>query len=425
MPHVPARLEALKTRQRKGETSLPGDRSLGSPMLGLVWFGASVSLAEILTGTFFAPLGFEQGMLAVIVGHAIGCVLFWLVSYLSAKTGRSAMEAVRLSFGRHGAKAFSVANVAQLVGWTAIMIASGAAAAAYLVPILGMLGWCLVIGALIVLWIAVGLQKMGYLQSIAAALLAVLCAVVSVTVFGDGAAAGAAGAAAGAAAEGGDALSFGAAVELAVAMPLSWLPVVGDYTRQAKRPLAGSLAASVMYTLGSCWMFAIGLGCALYAGTDDIAVVLAQAGMGAVGILVVVFSTVTTTFLDAQSAGQSAEAIHPRLTARACGVVAAVVGTALAIFAPVGNFEEFLYLIGSVFAPLAAIVIVDFLVLRRDVSETPVDWANIALWVAGFALYRISLAWDIPCGNTLPVMLAIAVATVCVRKVLDAAGRRA
>ena len=405
MPHVPARLEALKTRQEKGEAALPGSRSLGSPMLGLVWFGASVSLAEILTGTFFAPLGFERGMAAVLVGHAIGCVLFWLVAYLSAKTGRSAMEAVRLSFGRHGAKAFSVANVAQLVGWTAIMVASGAAAAAYLVPVLGALGWCLVIGALIVLWIAVGMRKMGYLQSISAALLAALCAVVSATVFGDGAASATAGAGAAAAgAEGGDALSFGAAVELAVAMPLSWLPVAGDYTRAAKHPVAGTTASTVAYFVGSSWMYAVGLGLALFAGSDDIAAVLAAAGLGVVGVVVVVLSTVTTTFLDARSAGESAHAIHPKLGVRTIGIAAAVAGTVLAICAPVGDFEEFLYLIGSVFAPMAAVLIADALIGRRDASASAVDWANLVVWAVGFVMYRCSMAWDLPCGNTLPVM---------------------
>ena len=28
---------------------------------GLIWFGAGVSIAEILTGTYFAALGFEIG----------------------------------------------------------------------------------------------------------------------------------------------------------------------------------------------------------------------------------------------------------------------------------------------------------------------------------------------------------------------------
>ena len=383
-------------------------RRLSTPTLGLIWFGASVSLAEILTGTFFAPLGFEQGLTAILVGHIIGCILFWLVAYVSAKTGASAMGAASRSFGHVGSKLFALANVIQLVGWTAIMVVSGAAAANLLVPLLGEAGWCVIIGALIVFWIAIGVKRMGRAQSFAAVLLLVLTFVASSAVFGGTPITP----------SGDEGLSFGAAVELAVAMPLSWLPVVGDYTREAKRPGAGATMATITYFVGSCWMFAIGLGCALFAGSDDIAAVMAQAGMGLIGILVVVLSTVTTTFLDAQSAGVSAESIHPKLNARICGIIAAVVGTALAIFAPVSNFEEFLYLIGSVFAPMAAIVIADYFIGHRDRSDVAVDWRNIVLWVLGFALYRVSLTWDIPCGNTLPVMVVIVLAAFVVEKVV-------
>ena len=383
-------------------------RRLSTPTLGLIWFGASVSLAEILTGTFFAPLGFEQGLTAILVGHIIGCILFWLVAYVSAKTGASAMGAASRSFGHVGSNLFALANVIQLVGWTAIMVVSGAAAANLLVPLLGEAGWCVVIGALIVFWIAIGVKRMGRAQSFAAVLLLVLTFVASSAVFGGTPIAP----------SGDEGLSFGAAVELAVAMPLSWLPVVGDYTREAKKPGAGATMATITYFVGSCWMFAIGLGCALFAGSDDIAAVMAQAGMGLIGILVVVLSTVTTTFLDAQSAGVSAESIHPKLNARICGIIAAVVGTALAIFAPVSNFEEFLYLIGSVFAPMAAIVIADYFIGHRDRSDVAVDWRNIVLWVLGFALYRVSLTWDIPCGNTLPVMVVIVLAAFVVEKVV-------
>ena len=381
-------------------------RRLSTPTLGLIWFGASVSLAEILTGTFFAPLGLEQGLAAILVGHIIGCILFWLVAYVSAKTGASAMGAATRSFGHAGSNLFAVANVIQLVGWTAIMVVSGAAAANLLVPLLGEAGWCVVIGALIVLWIAIGVKRMGRVQSFAAVLLLILTFVASSAVFGGTPITP----------SGDESLSFGAAVELAVAMPLSWLPVVGDYTREAKKPGAGAAVATAAYFVGSCWMFAIGLGCALFAGSDDIAAVMAQAGLGVVGILVVVLSTVTTTFLDAQSAGVSAESIHPKLNARICGVIAAVVGTALAIFAPVSNFEEFLYLIGSVFAPMAAIVIADYFIAHRDRSDVAVDSRNIVLWVLGFVLYRVSLAWDIPCGNTLPVMVVIVLAAFVVEK---------
>ena len=37
----------------------------------LIWFGAGVSLAEIMTGTFLAPMGFSRGLLSIIVGHVI------------------------------------------------------------------------------------------------------------------------------------------------------------------------------------------------------------------------------------------------------------------------------------------------------------------------------------------------------------------
>ena len=384
-------------------------RNLSTPMLGLIWFGASVSLAEILTGTFFAPLGLQTGIAAIVIGHIIGCALFFLVALASAQTGSSAMQVVGRSFGRVGSGAFSAANVLQLVGWTAIMIMSGGAAATLLVPALGMAGWCIVIGALIVLWIAIGVKRMGRVQSAAAVLLFILTFVMSATAFGSGVPIPGM--------EDGS-LSFGAAVELAAAMPLSWLPVVGDYTREATKPVPATVLATIAYGLGSCWMFVIGLGCALFAGSDDVAVVLAQAGLGLVGILIVVFSTVTTTFLDAQSAGVSANAIHEALDARVCGIAAAVIGTLLAIFAPVGDFEDFLYLIGSVFAPMATIVAVDYFVLRRDASSSTIDMRNVILWIAGFVLYRFSLGWDIPCGNTLPVMAIIAVAAILANAIL-------
>ena len=109
--------------------------------------------------------------------------------------------------------------------------------------------------------------------------------------------------------------------------------------------------------------------------------------------------------------------VAPSLNERTVGIAAAIVGTFLAVFAPVNDFEGFLYLIGSVFAPMAAIVCVDFFILHRDASSSKVDVRNMVLWVLGFALYRFSLTWDLPCGNTLPVMTAIALAAILVDKV--------
>ena len=89
---------------------------------GLIWFGAGVSIAEILTGTYFAPLGMTKGILAIVVGHIIGCALFFFAGLIGGRTGLSAMETVKMSFGKRGGLLFAFLNVLQLVGWTAIMI---------------------------------------------------------------------------------------------------------------------------------------------------------------------------------------------------------------------------------------------------------------------------------------------------------------
>ena len=67
---------------------------------GLIWFGAGVSIAEILTGTYIAPLGFGKGLLAIILGHIIGCTMLFFAGLIGGRVRKSAMETVKLSFGQ-------------------------------------------------------------------------------------------------------------------------------------------------------------------------------------------------------------------------------------------------------------------------------------------------------------------------------------
>ena len=186
----------------------------------LIWFGAGVSIAEILTGTYFAPLGMARGLAAILVGHIIGCVMLFLAGYIGAKSGRTAMETVKMSFGQKGSMLFSALNVLQLVGWTAIMIYDGALAANGVLAT-GAWLWCVVIGVLIVVWILIGITDLGLINKIVMTALFLLTVVLCAVIFGGGSAVGG---------DLGEAMSFGAAVELAVAMPLSWLPLISDYT---------------------------------------------------------------------------------------------------------------------------------------------------------------------------------------------------
>lgn len=370
---------------------------------GLIWFGAGVSIAEILTGTYFAPLGFSKGLLAILAGHVIGCIMLFLAGYIGARTRKSAMETAKMSFGSKGGLLFSILNVLQLIGWTAIMIYDGALAADGVLHT-GAWIWCLVIGVLIILWILIGITNLGKINMIAMAALFILTLILCKVIFFD---------AGEIAMSPDDSLSFGAAVELAVAMPLSWLPLISDYTREAEKPFAATLTSTLVYGLVSTWMYVIGMGAAIFTGEYDIAQIMVKAGLGIAGLLIIVFSTVTTTFLDAYSAGISAESVFAKLSGKWVAVAVAVVGTICAMLFPMDDITNFLYLIGSVFAPMIAILIADFFILHQNHIRDSFNWINLVVWALGFVLYRYLMTVDIPCGNTLPDMV-ITMLVACV-----------
>lgn len=373
---------------------------------GLIWFGAAVSIAEILTGTYFAPLGFTKGLLAILLGHIIGCTMLFFAGLIGGKVRKSAMETAKMSFGSKGALLFSVLNIIQLVGWTAIMIYDGALAVNGIFDI-GNWIWCIVIGALIILWIMIGIKSLGKVNTVAMAALFILTIVLSFVIFGKGTMQNISG----------DGMTFGAAVELSVAMPLSWLPLISDYTREAKKPVKATAVSAITYGIVSLWMYVIGMGAAIFTGESDIAQIMVKAGLGIAGLLIIVFSTVTTTFLDAYSAGVSSESLSSKISGKWVAVAVTVIGAVGAIFLPLTDITDFLYFIGSVFAPMIAIQIADFFILKQNKETSAFSIQNLIIWLIGFVIYRLLMHVDIVVGNTLPDMLITIVICVAVSKI--------
>ena len=361
----------------------------------LIWFGAGVSLAEILTGTFFAPLGFRDGGIAIVVGHIIGCALLFLAGLIGARTRRSAMETVKMAFGARGGLLFAALNVLQLIGWTSIMIYDGALAAGSVMELSHWI-WCLVIGALIIVWIRIGILRIERVNAVAMTALFLLTVLLCSVIMGDSGAAESSAA--------GEVMSFAMALELSIAMPLSWLPLISDYTREAEKPAAAAAVSAIVYGLISCWMYFIGMGAAILTGESDIAQIMLHAGLGVAGLAVVILSTVTTTYLDAYSAGVSSESIVRGISGRAVGVGVTVFGAVAASLYPMDDITGFLYIIGSVFAPMIAVQIASYFILREDAAGRSVHAVNLAVWFVGFLCYRYLMILDTPVGSTLPTM---------------------
>ena len=197
-------------------------------------------------------------------------------------------------------------------------------------------------------------------------------------------------------------MPFWLAVDLVAVMPISWLPLVADYTRLARddaRAFAGTFIGS---TVGTAWCYVVGVLLVLIAGaTPDLGgiggAIVATAGGGVVIVALLVGET-DNAFANLYSAGMSARNVRPGWSQRATVVGVAAIATALASAFTLERYEIFLLLIGSVFVPLAGVFLADHLIVRRGARATaePPRWRPGALvpWAAGFVLYH----WSVPTG---------------------------
>lgn len=372
-----------------------------------LWFGAAVSIAEILTGGLLAPLGFQSGLTAIIIGHLVGTLLLVLAGIIGTQERIPAIVSTRISFGIYGSYLFSVLNVLQLVGWTAVMIISAANSANEITKVMwgteGLQLWNVVIGGLVMLWIALGREGgLKKANMVAVVLLFGVTVVLSSVVFQDGTVFTKP-------ATGG--LSFGGALELSVIMPLSWLPLIADYTRFAKNKKSAAMGSGIGYFVGSCWMYTIGLGAAIIAENPEPSAMMLAANLGLSALGIVILSTVTTTFLDAYSAGVSFANLFPKFNEKYVALVMTLIGTFLALWVDIVQYENFLMAIGSVFAPLFAILLTEYFIIknRQVQSDLLVNWSAFGVWGLGVVLYYQFIQMELVLGATIPVMMVTSV----------------
>jgi len=361
---------------------------------GIIWFGVAISVSEIEAGIEIGAASAANTLwLPLVLGHVLGGIMLFFVGLIGARVRLNAMETTTSTFGKYGSKFFAALNTFQLLAWVAVLNAQGASALAGLNLPISFALTCVILAVLIAIWVYVGLRRSANVTTVVMAALTVLLAILSVKLFGLGdalasspASSKIASTVAGAAAT----LGFWNIFEISIAMPISWLPVISDYTKDVEKPVKATAISAVAYTVASLWMYIIGIEIAGLGANNNIAQAILLAGLGIPGIIIVVLSTVTTNFLAANSAGESAKAIYNKLNPKIAGVVVSILSAALAISGIMEHYISFLYLIASVFAPMAAVLLVSFYLVKNR-SETLGFWLwNIFAWFGGFVVYQIA-----------------------------------
>ena len=365
----------------------------------VIWFGVAISVSEIQAGIQIASASSIGSVwVPLILGHIIGGILLFSVGLIGARLRVNAMESIKSTFGNYGSKFFAILNVLQLIAWVAVLNAQGAMALMGLNLEIAFPIICMILAVLVALWVYIGLKRSSKVTTIIMMVLTILLIVLSVKLFTVKSyqplpAANA------------SALTFWNIFEISIAMPVSWLPVISDYTKDVKKPVKATAVSAIAYTIASLWMYFIGIEI-VGIGTLDISQAILIAGLGIHGVLILVLSTVTTNFLATNSAGESSKAIFNRLDPKIAGVIVSFLSALLAISGIMDHYISFLYLITSVFAPMAAVLIVSFYCGNEHNERKDFCW-NIFAWFVGFIIYQVSVGLDsVFLGPTLLAVIA-------------------
>lgn len=371
-----------------------------------LWFSLGIGLLVLQAGALLVPgLSLGAALAAIVTGSVLGALLLAAAGVAGTDTGLSAMGVLRLTLGARGAAVPAALNAVQLAGWGAFEIIAMRDAADALSrqtfgisnPMLWTLGfgllatWLAIVGP--VSFVRRFLRAFGLWLLLAGAgwlswrLLAEhdLTALLAKAGTGE--------------------MSFGAGVDLVIAMPLSWLPLIADYTRFG-RTSGGMFRGTVLgYGLANIWFMGLGAAYALASGGGETLLLSALAASGGgIALLLIVIDETDNTFADIHSAAVSTATLVPLKPANLAMLFGGLC-TAIALFAPMARYEGFLLLIGSVFAPLFGVLLTDhFLVRRRAGIEAPasLNLPSLLAWAVGVAAYQAlsRLAPDL--GATLP-----------------------
>jgi putative hydroxymethylpyrimidine transporter CytX len=395
----------------RGIAAVPDDRRRLSGLdCAVLWGDLGIGLLVIVAGALLVPaLSLPRALLAIVVGSLLGCLLLALGALAGAREGVATMVLLRPVLGITGSWAPSALNGLQLLGWTAFELWAMAKVASTVSSRLfgvAAFGWWLAAATLVVtalaLWGPVGVVR-GWMLRFSAWVTVGIGLVVTVALLARGV-----GPAWSRPATGG--LSFASAVDLVVAMPISWLPLVADYNRFARDRGQSFAGTFVGYAGGNAWFYALGALLVLAGGVADSSPEGLAAGIlglsagtvvGAILLASLLAGETDEAFADIYPVAVSAQNVFPGLPQRMVVVVVGEVAAAIAAVVTATDYEAFLFLLGSVFVPLFAVVLAAAATgaLRRDVDHEPAFRpAMAATWLVGFAVYH----WMVPAYAFLP-----------------------
>ena len=396
-------------------TPLPaGERLFGWRDHAALWLSLGVGLLVMQIGAYLVPaLGTQAALMVIVFGSVLGAGLLAWTAKIGCDSGLSSAGLMHATYGSSFARLPVLLNIVQLIGWTTfelVVMRDGTVAiarqsggfSASLWPVLATILWGSVLLALLsgsmVKLVRKFIGRYG-LPLVFASLLWLSWQFLSKASAqglseiwnraGDGS------------------MSTLSALDLVIAMPVSWLPLVADFARHGRNGNSALRGTWLGYAVANMWCYSLGLLVALTTPSTDLvaALLLAQGGLIALGLILI--DEVDNAYGDVYSGSVAGHSLQPGWSVRRWGMALAIVCTALALVLPMHSLEPFLLMLSSVFVPLYGVILARLAGQTNVVqlmTQRKVDISAVVIWLLGVACYHLFAQLSPQWGSALPTL---------------------
>jgi len=355
--------------------------NLGVSLLGFT--GAIFVLQPGGTGT--PELSLAAGLTAIVLGTVLGTLPIALAGLPGARTGAPAMVLLRGLFGARLSYLPTALNILQCLGWGVFELVTIATAAHTVAPSLPRWGYILIAGAATALLTVRPLGAIRILRRYVTTAVVVVLAYLFIQLvrrplpaFTHGTWTG-----------------FWVAMDTVVAAAISFAPLAADYTRHSRTRAAAFNGVFLGYGFTQVLCYVIGLLALVTVARNpnDIYGAFIALPAGAIGFGILAVRELDQSFANVYSTAASTQNLRPLWDRRVLAITISALTTAGALFLNISDYENFLILLGSVFVPMSAVLIVDFFIIAKgqwDLSVTArTRWLMLLPWAAGFVTYQL------------------------------------
>jgi putative hydroxymethylpyrimidine transporter CytX len=393
-----------------------------------LWFSLGVGLLVMQMGAYLVPaVGTHDAAVAILLGTLVGAGLLAWTAKLGADTGLTSAGLMHRTYGSLFARLPVLLNIAQLIGWTTfelVIMRDGTAAIGQQSLGLPLNGFVGTVSTTLLWGVVLALMLSGSMTQLVRKVIGRygLPLVLASLLWLSWQFAGklqASGLDAFMARAGDGSMGLLPAMDLVIAMPVSWLPLVADYARFGKSGKSAFSGTWLGYAVANIWCYALGVMVASVSapGADLVAtLLLAQGGLIALSLILV--DEIDNAYGDVYSGAVSSHSLLPQWSIRNWGVALAVLCTGLALLLPMRGLEPFLLILSSVFVPLYGVILgrLGFGSAGQANASVKVDYVAAAIWIVGIGVFQALSNWAPQWGATLPTLLFTGVLALATRK---------